>query len=189
MQRLRQELQIYDQQYRQRLSKRWEHSYSKEGFDHLEHIYGDDLKTYGYELPRRKSFKVRPLASVDLDALVDPLQQLRDRHQQIAGLQEQIVQLQHQLSAAHQALERPPLPALAAPTGQWPPHNSPEAGLSHLYDALSQQRFQELLDQVSGLQNIPHAGEVAYLEGLARSALDQQELALRCFEAAQARTF
>ena len=189
MQRLRQELQIYDQQYRQRLSKRWEHSYSKEGFDQLEHIYGDDLKTYGYELPRRKSFKVRPLASVDLDALVDPLQQLRDRHQQIAGLQEQIVQLQHQLSAAHQALERPPLPALAAPTGQWPPHNSPEAGLSHLYDALSQQRFQELLDEVSGLQNIPHAGEVAYLEGLARSALDQQELALRCFEAAQARDF
>lgn len=189
LQRLRQELQIYDQQHRQRLAKRWEQSYSKEGLELLEHLYGDDLKAYGYELPRRRSDKVRPLAAVDLDALVDPLQQLRDRHQQIAGLQEQILQLQQQLHAAHQSLEQPPLPALAPPVGQWPPHNSPEAGLAHLYDALSQQRFQEVLDQAPGLQGHPHAGEVAYLEGLARSALGQQEQALRCFEAAQARGF
>jgi predicted O-linked N-acetylglucosamine transferase (SPINDLY family) len=189
MQRLRQELQIYNQQHRQRLAKRWEQSYSTQGLELLEDLYGDDLKAYGYELPRRRSDKVRPLAAVDLDALVDPLQQLRDRHQQIAGLQEQILQLQLQLSAAQQALERPPLPALSAPAGQWPPHNSPASGLAHLYDALSQQRFQEVLDQASGLQHHPHAGEVAYLEGLARNGLEQHELALRCFEAAQARGF
>ena len=189
LQCLRQELQIYDQQYRQRLGKRWEQSYSKEGLELLAHLYGDDLKAYGYELPRRRSDKVRPLAAVDLDALVDPLNQLRDRHQQIAGLQEQILQLQQQLNAAQQALAQPPLPALAWPAGQWPPHNNPEAGLAHLYDALSEQRFQEVLDQAVGLQGHSDAGEVAYLEGLARSALGQQEQALRCFEQAQARGF
>ena len=189
VQRLRRELQIYDQQHRQRLGKRWEQSYSKKGLELLERLYGDDLKAYGYELPRRRTDKVRPLATLDLDALVDPLQQLRDRHQQIAGLQEQILQLQQQLSAAQQALEQLPLPSLAAPAGQWPPHNSPEAGLAHLYDALSQQRFQEVLDQASDLQGHAHAGEVAYLTGLAHSSLEQQELALRCFEAAQARGF
>jgi predicted O-linked N-acetylglucosamine transferase (SPINDLY family) len=189
IQRLRQELQIYDQQHRQRLGKRWEQSYSKAGLELLEHLYGDDLKAYSYELPRHRPDRVRPLAAIDLDALVDPLQQLRDRHQQIAGLQEQILQLQQELTAAQQALEQPPLPALAPPAGQWPPHNCPEAGLAHLYDALSQQRFKEVLDQASGLQHHSHAGEVAYLEGLARSALQQQELALCCFEAAQARGF
>lgn len=182
MQRLRQELQTYDQQYRQKLTKRWEQSYSKEGLALLEHLYGDDLKAYGYELPRRRTDKVRPLAAVDLDALVDPLQQLRDRHHQIAGLQQQILELQ-------QELQHPSLPSLIPPQGQWPPHNAPEAGLGHLYDALAQQRFQEVLDQASGLQGHPHAGEAAYLEGLARNALGQQELALRCFEAAQTRGF
>jgi protein O-GlcNAc transferase len=189
VQHLRQELQIYDQQHRQRLGKRWEQSYSKEGLELLERLYGDDLKAYGYELPRRRTDKVRPLAAVDLDALVDPLQQLRDRHQQIAGLQVQILQLQQQLNAAQQVLAQPPLPALAPPASQWPAHNTPEAGLAHFYEALSAQRFQEVLDQASGLQDHPHAGEVAYLEGLARSALGQQELALRCLEAAQARGF
>ena len=182
MQRLRQELQIYDQQHRQRLAKRWEQSYSKGGLALLERLYGDDLKAYGYALPRRRSDKVRPLAAVDLDALVDPLQQLRDRHHQIAGLQEQILELQ-------QELQHPSLPSLIPPQAQWPPHNAPEAGLGHLYDALAQQRFQEVLDQASGLQGHPHAGEAAYLEGLARNALGQQELALRCFEAAQTRGF
>ena len=182
LERLRQELQLYDRQHRQRLSKRWESSYGKDGFQILERLYGADLERFGYTLPKRRSDKVKPLAAVDLDALVDPLQQLRDRHRQIAGLQQQILELQQQL-------QRPSLPSLSPPQGQWPLHNTPEAGLGHLYDALAQQRFQEVLDQASGLEGHPHAGEVAYLEGLAHTALGQHETSLSCFEAAQSRGF
>jgi predicted O-linked N-acetylglucosamine transferase (SPINDLY family) len=116
---------------------------------------------------------------------VDPLTQLRDRHQQIAGLQRQILELQQQLLE----LERPSLPATSPPQEQWPPHNEPGAGLSHLYEALGQQRFQEVLDLGAGLEGHSHGGEIAYLEGLAHSALGSHELALRCFEAGQARGF
>ena len=182
LERLRRELLLYDGKHRQRLSKRWESSYGKDGIQILERLYGADLERFGYTLPRRRGDKLKPLAAVDLDALVDPLQQLRDRHFQIAGLQQQILELQ-------QELQRPSLPSLTPPQGQWPPHNAPEAGLGHLYDALGQQRFQEVLDQASGLEGHPHAGEVAYLEGLAQTALGQHEVALRCFEAAQSRGF
>jgi protein O-GlcNAc transferase len=182
LERMRQELQLYNRQHRQRLSKRWESSYGKDGFQILERLYGADLERFGYTLPRHRSDKVKPLAAADLDALVDPLQQLRDRHLQIAGLQQQILELQREL-------QRPSLPSLSPPQGQWPPHNAPEAGLGHLYDALGQQRFQEVLDQATGLEGHPHAGEVAYLEGLAQAALGQHEASLRCFEAAQSRGF
>ncbi len=187
--RIRQELLCYDQQHRQRLAKRWESSYGREGFALLERLYADDLAAYGYELPRRRPDKVTPLAALDVDALVNPLQQLRDRHQQIAGLQEQILLLQQQLDEAQQALQRPPLPALHPAPTAWPAHNDPGAGLAHFYEALSQQRHQEVLDQVAGLQGHPNAGEIAYLEGLAHSALGRHEQALRCFEAAQSLGF
>ncbi len=187
--RIRQEMLYYDQHHRQRLAKRWESSYGREGLALLERLYGDDLAAYGYELPRRRPDKVTPLAALDVDALVNPLQQLRDRHQQIAGLQEQILLLQQQLAETQQALQRPPLPTLQPAATVWPAHNDPGAGLAHLYEALSQQRHEEVLDQVAGLQNHPHAGEIAYLEGLAHSALQRHEQALRCFEAAQSQGF
>ena len=186
LQRIQQELQRYDDQFRQRLAKRWQDAYSKDGLARLERLYGVDLEAYGYGLPRRRGDRVRPLAALDTDVLVDPLQQLRDRHLQIAGLQEQLLEAQQQLSAAQQALQRPPLPSVDPPQGQWPAHNSPEAGLAHLYDAISQNRSQEVLDQASSLQEgHPHAGEIAYLRGLAHAQLGQHEQALRAYEQAQ----
>ena len=189
LQRLTQELSHYDRHCRQRLGKRWEESYGKDGLALLERLYGKDLDTYGYSLPKRRSDKVKPLAAVDHDALVDPLQQLRERHQQIAGLQQQLIDLQQQLAQAQQDLAQPPLPALAEPSVSWPEHNTPDAGLSHLYEALSQNRFAEVLEQASALQGHPHVGEVAYIEGLAHAALGGHEKALRCFEAAQSADF
>ena len=189
LQRLRQELSHYDRYCRQRLGKRWEESYGIDGLALLERLYGQDLDTYGYSLPKRRSDKVKPLAAVDHDALVDPLQQLRERHQQIAGLQQQLIDLQQQLAQAQQDLAQPPLPALAEPSVSWPEHNTPDAGLSHLYEALSQNRFEEVLQQASALQGHPHVGEVAYIEGLAHAALGGHEKALRCFEAAQSADF
>lgn len=189
LERIRQELLCYDQHHRQRLAKRWESSYGSEGFALLEHLYVNDLAAYGYELPRRRPDKVTPLVALETDALVNPLQQLRDRHLQIAGLQEQIVLLQQQLAEARQALQCPPLPALHPAAKTWPAHNDPGAGLAHLYEALGQHCHQEVLDQVAGLQHHPQAGEIAYLEGLAHSALGRHEQALRCFEAAQGHGF
>ena len=189
LQCINQELKIYSQQCQQRLSRRWQDAYSKDGLALLERLYGQDLEAYGYSLPRRRSATLKPLAAVDSDALVDPLQQLRDRHQQIAGLQQQLIALQQQLADAQQILAQPPLPAVAPPTGRWPEHNTPEAGLAHLYEALVQQRFQEVVDQGAALQGHPHGGEVAYLEGLGHAGLGRHELALRCLEAAQAAGF
>ena len=189
LQRIRKELQTYDQRYRQRLGKRWDDAFGKDGLALLERLYANDLKAYNYAIPRRRSDKVRPLAAADSDALVDPLQQLRDRHLQISGLQQQLLDLQQQLALAQQQLQKPPLPALQPPAGAWPTHNSPEAGLAHLYEALSQNRPQEILDQTASLQGHPHAGEIAYLKGLAHGLLNQHELALRSYEAAQTRGF
>ena len=108
LQRLTQELSHYDRHCRQRLGKRWEESYGKDGLALLERLYGQDLDAYSYSLPKRRSEKVKPLAAVDNDALVDPLQQLRERHQQIAGLQQQLLELQQQLAQAQQDLAQPP---------------------------------------------------------------------------------
>ena len=189
LERLNQELQTYGQQCQQRLTRRWKDAYTRDGLALLEQLYGRDLEAYGYSLPLRRSAPLKPLASLDSDALVDPLQQLRDRHQQIAGLQQQLIELQQQLAVAQQALAQPPLPPLTQPAGTWPDHNAPEAGLSHLYEAMAQNRLQEVVDQAAVLQGHPHAGEVAYLEGLGHAGLDRPQLALRCFEAAQAAGF
>ena len=174
-------------QCQQRLSRRWQDAY-KDGLTLLERLYGQDLEAYGWPA-QSPQHQLEALGHVDSDALVDPLQQLQDRHQQIAGLQQQLIELQQQLAVAQQALAQPPLPVVAPPTGSWPEHNTPEAGLAHLYDALVQQRFQEVVDQGAALQGHPHGGEVAYLEGLGHAGLGRHQLALRCFEAAQAAGF
>ena len=103
------------------LAKRWGDAYGKEGLARLERLYAADLEAYGYRLPQGRRAKIRPLGAVDSDALVDPLQQLRDRHSQIAGLQAQLLEAQQQLIAAQEALQRPPLPELDLAQGQWPP--------------------------------------------------------------------
>ena len=113
---------MYDQQFINR-TNRWEQAYSKEGLERLERLYGVDLQAYDYSLPRRRGSKVRPLDAVDADALVNPLQQLRDRHQQIAGLQNQLLDVQQQLAAAQQMAAFPPLPSIDPPQRQWPRHN------------------------------------------------------------------
>jgi predicted O-linked N-acetylglucosamine transferase (SPINDLY family) len=190
MGKLRQELSRYDELYRQRLGKRWEQAYSKDGFAILERLYGEDLEAYGYRLPNRRIERIRPLAAVDIDALVDPLQQLRERHQQIAGLQQQVQELQKKLRDAELALRHPPLPPVQ-PGGKtsWPQHNSPEAELGHLYESLQNGRSQEVLDQLKGVDEHPHRGELDYLAGLAHSSLGDHQQALRCYEASQTHNF
>ena len=187
--RIYQELKTYGRQCQQHLSRRWQDAYNKDGLALLEQLYGQDLEAYGYSLPRRRRAALKPLAPVDGDALVDPLQQLRDRHQQIAGLQQQVIELQQQLAVAQQSLAQPPLPTLTSPPGTWPDHNTPEAELAHLYEALAQDRFQEVLDQVAALEGHSHSGEVAYIEGLGHAGVGSHQLALGCFEAAQAAGF
>jgi len=189
LQRILQELQIYEQQFRQRLANRWEQAYSKQGLELLDRLYGVDLKAFDYSLPRRRGNKVRPLDAVDADALVNPLQQLRDRHQQIAGLQNQLLEAQQQLAIVLQKLASPPLPLIEPPQGQWPTHNSPEAGLAHLYEAISQRRAKEVLDQSQSLQGHDHAGEIAYLTGLAYQDLGEHDSALQAYEQAEAAGF
>lgn len=187
---IRAELSRHERLYRQRLGRRWEEAYGADGLAILERRYGADLEAFGYALPRRRGARVRPLAEADADALADPLQQLRDRNRQIAGLQEQLAQLTQELQQARAALERPSLPATAPPGAAWPPHNAPEAGLAHLYDALGQERFQEVLDQTGPLAlGHPHAGELAYLAGVALHRLGRHAEAIARFEAAQAAGF
>ena len=189
LERINAELKTYRQQYRQDLGRLWKDAYTKEGLAVVERLYGEDLEAYSYSLPRRHSTAQKSLTAIESDAFVDPLLQLRERHQQIAGLQQQLIDLQQQLVAANQALEQPPLPSITLPEGTWPDHNASEAGLAHLYEALAQKRFQDVVDQAIALQGHPHGGEVAYLEGLAQAGLGHHERALRCFEAAQAAGF
>lgn len=186
---IRQELSRYDLQYRQRLAKRWEQAYSKDGIAILDQLYGVDLRAYGYQLPARRLERIKPLAPLDVDALVDPLQQLRERHRQIEGLQQQVQLLQQQLQAAERALEQPPLPRCSEANTEWPSHNSPEAGLGRFYDLLQLRNFQDVFVQLDGVTNHPHQGELDYLLGLAHAGLGQPQQALRHYEAAQQHGF
>lgn len=186
---VRLELQRYDESYRQRLGKRWESAFSKEGLAILERLYAEDLHAYGYRLPTRRVDRVRPLAAVDIDALVDPLQQLRERHQQIAGLYNQVQELQQQLHEAQLALKQPSLPQTQQDPSSWPLHNTPEAGLALLYAALQQGDYHSVLEQVLSFEEHPHRGECHYLEGLAYAGLGNHQQALRSYEAAQAEEF
>ena len=54
LERIHQELKTYGQQCQQRLSRRWQDAYSKDGLTLLERLYGQDLEVYGYTLPRRR---------------------------------------------------------------------------------------------------------------------------------------
>lgn len=182
---IRRELDLYGQQFQQIFSNRWQEVYSKKGFASLERLYGSDLEMYSYSLPRQRGGKINPIHDSVADGLVNPLQQLRDRHQQIAGLQDQLSALEQQLAEAQQALECPPLPSIDPPQGQWPPHNTPEAGLSQLYEALRLGHFQEILDQESAMHGHLHEGEIAYLVGLAYDQSGKHELALKAYEKAQ----
>ncbi|MFQ6540296.1 tetratricopeptide repeat protein, partial [Aphanothece stagnina] len=187
---VRGELARHESRYRQRLGHRWPEAFSADGLAIVERRYGHDLAAFGYTLPRRPAARVKPLAAADRDALVDPLQQLRDRNRQIAALQDELASSQQQLAEARAALERPPLPAIAPEPARWPPHNAPEAGLSHLYEALGQQRFEEVLAQADALVgHHPHAGELHYLAGVAVHMLGRQDEAIGRFEAAQAAGF
>ncbi|MCP9927701.1 tetratricopeptide repeat protein [Cyanobium sp. CH-040] len=191
---IREELARHERLYRQRLGRRWQEAFSAEGLAIVERRYGDDLAAFGYDLPRRGANRVKPLAAADDDALVDPLQQLRDRNRQIAGLQAELAAAQQQLAEARAELARPPLPAIPAATppepGGWPPHNSPGAGLGHLYEALGQRRFKEVIGQADALAgHHPHAGELHYLAGVAAHMLGRHDEAIGRFETAQAAGF
>jgi len=181
---LQQELGIYDRSYRQRLSKRWEDAFSEEAIGILAKLYANDLYKFNYKLPNRRGGWVKPLSAVDLDALVDPLQQLRDRNNQIAGLQHDLALLQQQLaeSHAHATLSLPRVPGESSP---WPDHNDPEAGLSQLYMQLSEGNFQEVLHLAGAIESDSNNGEVAYLIGVANHMLGLHEIALTSFESAQ----
>ena len=189
LQRIRQELLCYDDLFRQRLGARWQESYGKEGLRRLERLYGGDLEAYGYGLPNRRMSTVRPLAALDSDALGNPLQQLRDRQQQIAGLQEQLLETQRQLAAAQQAVQRPPLPSTASSPSEWPPHNAPEAELEVLYEAIADERPQQVLELAASHQGGRHLGVLAYLVGLAHGQLNCHDQALIAYGEAQAAGF
>ncbi|EDY37739.1 TPR repeat containing Spindly family protein [Cyanobium sp. PCC 7001] len=187
---LKQELSRHGRLHRQRLGRRWQEAFSADGLAIVARRYGDDLAAFGYSLPERAAARVRPLAAADSDALVDPLGQLRDRNRQIAALQIELAAAQQQLAEARAALERPPLPATTIQPCRWPPHNAPEAGLGHLYQALAENRFTEVIDQADGLAaHHPHAGELHYLAGVAAHMQGRHDEAIRRFEAAQAAGF
>ena len=183
------ELDLYGQNFRQSFTDRWQEAYTKKGFASLERLYGSDLEIYNYSLPQQRGSKVQSRDDFGADALVNPLQQLRDRHQQIAGLQAQLFELQQQLLKAQHALQQPPLPSIEPPQAQWPPHNTLEAGLAHLYEALGAGSSQEVLDQESAIHGHPHAGEMAYLVGLAYDQVGKHDLALNAYEHAQSLGF
>jgi len=186
---MQQELAIYDISYRQRLAKRWEEAFSEGGIALIAKRYCADLHSFGYQLPRRKGGRIKPLAAADLDALVDPLQQLRDRNNQISGLQHDLAQLELQLVEAQAALLSPPLPTVLTEAAPWPDHNSPDAGLSDLYQALSEGRFQDVLDLTISGSYQSQSGESDYIIGVANHMLGNHTIALSCFESAQAAGF
>ena len=76
--RIKDELALYDKQYRQRLGKRWEDATAKTACSWLNASMA--MTSSAMATPCRGGAAARCglLAAVDTDALVDPLQQLRD---------------------------------------------------------------------------------------------------------------
>ena len=77
---IKKEFSTYEQTYKQRLSKKWMDAYSESEMSILEKRYGSDIHNFEYKLPDRRGARIKTIISSDLDALVDPLQQIRDRN-------------------------------------------------------------------------------------------------------------
>ena len=186
---IKQELSTYNQTYKQRLSKKWIDAYSESEIPIVEKRYGADIENFQYELPDRRGARIKTIISSDLDALVDPLQQIRDRNKQIAQFQNKILNLKIQLSDALSEINSPKISSILEPSGSWQTHNLPESDLSELYEFLNKCLFKQVLDFSSKTKTNNASGEFFYILGVANHMLGNHETALQNFEEAVVRGF
>ena len=182
---IKKEFSTYNQTYKQRLSKKWMDAYSEREISILEKRYGSDIHNFEYKLPDRRGARIKTIISSDLDALVDPLQQIRDRNKQIAQLQVEILYLKTQLSETSNEITLP----IIEPSGTWQTHNNPESGLSELYELLNKSLFKEVLDLSSNMKINNSSGEYFYILGVANHMLGNHVIALQNFEEAEVKGF
>ena len=179
--RIKSELQRYDSYFCQKLSNRWKANYDQESFQILKSLYGADLDIYSYTLKRNQGDTLRKLSACDVDALADPIQQLRDRNDQISDLHQQLI-------SARSELLGPALPELVKARAACPEHNRDEAGLQHLYEYIIAGKGEKVLvwclDNKSKINDDLVRGECFYIQGLALSILNRHHEALSAYSCA-----
>ena len=179
--RIKSELKRYDSYFCQKLSNRWRANYDQESIQILKSLYAEDFDMYSYTLKRSQEDESRKLLVCDVDALADPIQQLRDRNDQIYNLHQQL------LTARSESLG-PALPGLVHAQRTWPEHNRDEAKLQNLYEDIIAGEGEKVLAWFSDNQNKISddlvLGECFYLQGLALTYLDQHQEALSAYSCA-----
>ena len=183
------ELANYNQLYRQRLGKSWMEAYSEEGLSLIRNYYILDLQHFNYQLPSRKGSIVKPLALSSIEALVDPLQQIRDRNYQISCFQAEILNLKKQLAEFLNEQTSPKLPSITEPQGTWEEHNKPESGFNELYELLNSSNFEDVILLSSDSKYDQSKGELFYLLGVANHLLGNHDASLSNFNTAIEKEF
>ena len=175
------ELTRYATRFRQDLSRTWRGAYTAEMLAILQSLYKEDLETFSYSLKYQPKLHKRSLGKVDLDALADAVQQVRDRNHQIADLQQQLLE-------ARTELNRPSLPLLKSEQKTWPHHKSCRGWFDEIYDGVAAGKAElvlELLAQYEqAIDNKLVRGECFYLKGLALAMLGDYRESLEAHESA-----
>ena len=162
------EMDQYESLYRQRLAKRWPEVASQEVLRAVSEMYQKDFEAFDFALPQRSSSRVKGLSRYEPDAVVDPLQQIRDRNAQIAELQRDLQK--YMLLAKDQRLQRDSgfgeqLQPRIDP--HWPQHAAPGSPYASLYARLLAGFDDSLAAEILQLDINPEAdGEAVYLCGL-----------------------
>lgn len=170
----------YDTLYRQRLAKRWPEVASQEVLKAVAELYRQDFLAFGFTIPERSSSRVKGVSRYEPEAVVDALQQIRDRNAQIAELQRDLqkyILLSREQHWQQDSGFGDQAPSQAEP--QWPQHAAPGSPYQAFYSGLLTGFNDELADQILKLNNEPNPdGEAIYLCGLIYQMRSQFQEAL-----------
>ena len=183
------ELASYNEIYRQRLDKSWLEAYSEDRLSLIKNHYSLDLKYFNYQLPSRKGSLTKPLALSSIEALTNPLQQIRDRNNQISGFQTEILNLTKKLENLLSEEKTPKLPSIIEPQCTWEAHDNPEAGFHKLYELLNTKKFEDVILFSSDTKFNQSKGELYYITGVANHMIGNNDLALSDFNTAIEKEF
>lgn len=174
------EMEEYEGLYRQRLTKRWPDVFSKEALNIITRLYDQDFEAFGFKIQPRLSARVKAPLRYEPDAIVDALQQIRDRNAQIAELQRDLQK--YMLIAADQSQAKDlgwGNQQVSELEPQWPQHAAPGSPYQSFYSRLLNGLSDDLAEELLRLQHEgPPDGEAVYLCGLVHQMRNQYQSAL-----------
>lgn len=170
----------YETLYRQRLARRWPEVSSQEALKVVAELYRQDFDAFDFVIPERSSSRIKGVSRYEPEAVVDALQQIRDRNAQIAELQRDLQKYMLLTRDQHWQQDSgfgDQAPGQAEP--RWPQHAAPGSPYQGFYSSLLAGLNDDLAAEILTLENATSPdGEAVYLCGLVHQMRSQFEAAL-----------